>query len=209
MQVVLNPSGFYRDMQKTGGYVEPLIYTLVIGAVAGVIAVVISIFGAGLRFGAGMGIASLIFMPIAAMISSFFSGAIMFVIWKLMGSTQRFETAWRCVAYSMAVFPIMLLLQSIPYLGSIIGLALIFWLMFHASVEVHAIDRSKAKTVLGILAVVMILLNVSSERTARKFQAQMEEYSGKLEGIENMTPEEVGEALGKFLKGLEKAQQQE
>ncbi len=80
--------------------------------------------------------------------------------------------------------------------------------MFHASVEVHNIDQKKAQLVIGILAVIMIFLNVSSERTARKFQAQMEKYSENLEGLENMTPEEAGEALGKFLKGLEKAQQE-
>ncbi len=126
MSVILNPSGFYREMQKTGGYVEPLIYVAVMGAIAGIIAAVISIFGGGLRFGAGAGFAAIIFLPIAAIISSFVSGAIMFVIWKLMGSTQSFHTSWRCVAYSMAVFPLMMLLQWIPYLGSIIGVALIF-----------------------------------------------------------------------------------
>ena len=54
----------------------------------------------------------------------------------------------------------------------------------------------------------MIFLNVSSVRTAGKFQAQLGKYTESLEDFENMTPEEAGEALGKFLKGLEKARQE-
>ena len=48
----------------------------------------------------------IIFMPIAVAIGSFIGGAILFIIWKLMGSQEDYETAYRCGAYLMALAPI-------------------------------------------------------------------------------------------------------
>lgn len=204
-RVLLDPAGFYRSMAKSGGYTEPLIYVVVMGFAAGVLATLTSILGGGIRFGAGAGFFAMFLLPIVAVISSFISGTIMFVIWKLMGSGQRYETAWRCVAYSMAMFPAMMILQWIPYLGSIVGVIVVIWLMINASTEVHDIERKKAQLVLGVLGIFMVLGNISSERTARQWEARMEQYGGQLEQLENMTPEEAGEAVGEFLKGIEKA----
>ncbi len=207
-RVLLEPAAFYRGMAKTGGYTEPLIYVVVMGFAAGVLATLTSIFGGGVRFGAGSGFFAMFLLPIVAVISSFISGTIMFVIWKLMGSNQAYETAWRCVAYSMAMFPVMMILQWIPYLGSVAGVIIIVWLMINASTEVHGIERKRAQLVLGVLGVFMVLGNISSERTARKWEAHVERYGDQLEQLENMSPEEAGEAVGKFLKGIEKGAQE-
>ena len=204
-RVLLDPAGFYRSMAKAGGYTEPLIYVVVMGFAAGVLATLTSIFGGGIRFGAGAGFFAMLLLPIVAVISSFISGTIMFVLWKLMGSSQGYETAWRCVAFSMVMFPAMMILQWIPYLGSIVGVIVVIWLMINASTEVHAVERKKAQLVLGVLGVFMVLGNISSERAARQWEARMEHYGGQLEQLENMTPEEAGEAVGEFLKGIEKA----
>lgn len=207
-RVLLEPAAFYRGMAKSGGYTEPLIYVVVMGFAAGVLATLTSIFGGGARFGAGAGFFALFLLPIVAVISSFISGTIMFVIWKLMGSSQAYETAWRCVAYSMAMFPVMMILQWIPYLGSVVGVIIIIWLMINASIEVHGIERKKAQLVLGVLGVFMVLGNISSERAARKWEVHMERYGDQLEQLENMSPEEAGETVGKFLKGIEKGAQE-
>ena len=203
--VLLDPAGFYRGMAKAGGYTEPLIYVVVMGFAAGVLATLTSILGGGIRFGAGAGFFAMFLLPIVAVISSFISGTIMFVIWKLMGSNQNYETAWRCVAYSMVMFPVMMVLQWIPYLGSVVGVIVVIWLMINASTEVHAIERKKAQLVLGVLGIFMVLGNISSERAARKWEAHVERYGDQLEQLENMTPEEAGEAVGEFLRGIEKA----
>ncbi|MGI9317694.1 MAG: YIP1 family protein [bacterium] len=204
-KVLLQPAEFYRGMAKSGGYVEPLIYVIVMGFVAGILATLTSIFGGGVRFGAGAGLFAVVLLPIIAIVSSFVSGTIMFVIWKLMGSGESYETAWRCVAYSMAMFPVMMILQWIPYLGSVVGVVIVIWLMINASTEVHAIERKKAQVVLGVLGIFMVLGNISSERAARKWEAHMERYGDQMKQLENMSPEEAGEAVGEFLKGIEKA----
>ncbi|MGB5706495.1 MAG: YIP1 family protein [Arenicellales bacterium] len=204
-RVLLQPANFYHDMSKAGGYTEPLIYVVVMGFVAGVLATLTSIMGGGMRFGAGAGLFAVILLPIVAVASSFISGTVMFVIWKLMGSGESFETGWRCVAYSMVMFPIMMVLQWIPYLGSIAGVVIIIWLMINASTEVHSIERKKAQLVLGVLGLFMALGNISSERAARKWEEHMERYGEQFKQLENMSPEEAGEAVGEFLKGIEKA----
>jgi uncharacterized membrane protein YdjX (TVP38/TMEM64 family) len=42
----------------------------------------------------GAGFGAIIFMPIAVAIGSFIGAAILFVIWKLMGSQEDYETAY-------------------------------------------------------------------------------------------------------------------
>ncbi len=211
-KVVLGPAVFYRGMAKLGGYGEPLIFIIVMGLIAGIVAAIMSIFGSGLALGGGFGFMAIVTLPIVAVIGSFISGAIMFVIWKLMGSAESFHTAWRCVAYSMAIFPITMILQWIPYLGSVIGVVAVIWLMIHASVEVHKIEKNKALIVLGVIGAILVLMNLSGERAARSLESRLQQHTGQLEsqleGIEDMSPEEAGEALGKFLKGLEKGQKE-
>lgn len=63
-------------------------------------------------------------MPIAVAIGSFIGAAILFVIWKLMGSQEDYETAYRCGAYLMALAPITTLINVIPYAGAIISLVI-------------------------------------------------------------------------------------
>ena len=212
-RVVLDPSGFYRDMPRSGGYAEPLIFTIVMGVIAGIVAGIGSILFGGFRIGMGLGLGAVIAMPIMAIIGSFVGGAIMFVIWKLMGSGESFHAAWRCVAYSFGAWPLMMLAQWVPYLGSLVAAALFYWLMFHASVQVHGVDTGRSRLVIGLVAGLLFLMNLSSERSARIMDARMEQLGqqmeGQLDNLENMSPEEAGEAVGQFLKGLEKVTKEE
>ena len=53
----------------------------------------------------------------------------------------------------------------------------------------------------------MILGNITSEYQSRQVQEQFEDFGASIEeqfeGIEDMSPEEAGQALGEFLRGLE------
>ncbi len=208
-RIALDPGGFYRDMARSGGYAEPLIFIVVMGVIAGIVAAIGSILFGGMRIGMGFGLAAIIALPIMAIIGSFIGAAIMFVIWKLMGSGESYHVAWRCVAYSFAVWPIMMLAQWIPYVSSFVAAALFYWLMYHATVQVHGITDNRAKYVIGGLAVLMLLMNLSSERSARIMDERMEQLGSQMEGhlqnMENMSPEDAGKAVGEFLKGLEQA----
>ena len=212
IRVITQPGEFYRDMAKTGGLVEPLIFVVVMAVATAVFLLVLSLVGIGSvgAMGMAMGLGSIILMPIIAVLASFIGAAIMFVIWKLLGSSEPFEVAYRCVGYASAIYPLTAVLGLIPYLGSIIGVAWGMYLMVFASTQVHLISQQKAALVFGILGLFLIIMNLGSEMTARRLAPHLEGMGGQLEKLENMdemTPEEAGEAVGNFLKGLEKARQ--
>jgi len=204
--VLTAPGEFYRQMPKSGGFLEPMLFLVVMAIVGAIIFITLGFLGLG-TFGAmGVGIGTMILMPVMAVVGSFIGGAIMFVIWKLMGTQEPFEVAYRCVAYASAIYPITALLGLLPYLGSIVAIAWGMYLMFTATKEVHHLNEKTASMVFGILGLVLIVSNVSSEMAARRMATEVEKLTPAIENIQNMEPEEAGKMVGEFLKGLEKAQ---
>jgi hypothetical protein len=182
--VLLSPSAFFREMPRTGGYVEPLVFMVAMGVVAGLIQSVFAILGLHIAAGLAMGVASIILFPIVIAISGFIGAAILFVIWKVMGSPESYETAYRCGAYISALTPITTVLGLIPYLGPVAGIALATFYIVIASVEVHRIPSKKAWLVFGIIGAILAVMNVSAQFAARravrdvaKFQTEMEKAS--------------------------------
>lgn len=206
LKVIKNPVAFYRDMPRTGGLVDPLIFAVAMGLVSGVLMAILSIFGLGSAPSFWMGITFIIIYPIMVAIGSFIGAAILFIIWKIMGSQEPYETAYRCMAYAMAITPITILLDIIPYLGNIISLIWWLYIVIAASTEVHNIPRKKAFIVFGIIFLLIIISSTCGQVASRKLQKSMEEYSGSME---DMTPEEAGKAFGEFMKGMQEAVEKE
>ena len=204
VQVITRPVDFYRSMPKTGGYAEPLIFVLVMAVATGIVLTFFSFFGGGRMGAMAAGWAAVIIIPIMTLLGSFIGAAIMFVIWKLMGSPEPYETAYRCVAYATAIYPVTAIISLIPYLGTVIAVAWLTYLMVIASTEVHKLTRNTALIVFGILGLLMLMFNLSGERAARHFESQLEHMGQSMENMEDMSPEEAGKAVGEFLKGMEK-----
>ena len=217
-KVLTGPAGFYRAMPTDGGYVNPLIFIAVMAVASGVLAAILSIvgLGAGASMMGGTGFMMIIMLPIGAAIGSFIVAALLFVVWKLMGSTKNYETAYRCIAFATAIMPITMLLSIIPYLGTIAKNLWGAYLLFIASTEVHAIKQQTAKIVFAVLAVITVIVGVKSEYEMRKFQSYYEQAVKDVKGnpnvgsilkdmenMENMTPEEAGKAMGEFMKSVE------
>jgi hypothetical protein len=188
IKVLSSPSAFFREMPKTGGFVEPLVFMVVMGVIGGLIQTMFSIIGLRLAAGMAMGAASIILLPIFIAIFGFVGAAILFVIWKLMGSQESFETAYRSAAYISALTPITTVLGLIPYLGSPISIVLATFFLVAASVEVHKISSKKAWLVFGIIGAIFIIMGLSAEFAAKriavdaqKFQREMEEASKALQ----------------------------
>ncbi|MBT8114399.1 MAG: hypothetical protein KJP04_03415, partial [Arenicella sp.] len=66
----------------------------------------------------------------------------------------------------------------------------------------------------GVLAAILLITGISGERAPRNMQHTIERSLSEsglpgafkdLENLDEMSAEETGEAVGKFLKGLEKA----
>ena len=114
MQVITNPVGFYQSMPRSGGYVEPLLFAVIMGVIGGVLQAVLSIFGIGFTGSILMALAGIILGPIMIAIFGFVGAAVLFVVWRLLGSQESFEVAYRCGAYVTAVTPVRTVLNIIP-----------------------------------------------------------------------------------------------
>jgi hypothetical protein len=203
VSVITNPAGFFRDMPVGGGYADPLIFTVAMGVLAGIVMTLFSLIGLVHADTFMMALATVVFMPIFTGLASFIGAAILFVIWKLMGSQCSYETAFRCGAYASAIFPITTLISVIPYVGAMVGLLWMMYLTVIASTEVHKIAIRKAWIVFGILFAVMIFLNINTQIAARKARKEIEKWGVPIERMNEMTPEEAGKAFGEFMKGVE------
>lgn len=212
IKVLTSPESFFRGMPKTGGYVNPLIFMIVMGVVGGLIQSIFSIIGLRVATGLAMGVASIILVPIVIAIFGFVGAAILYLIWKLMGSQEEYETAYRCAAYISALTPITCVLGIVPYIGGAVGVALAMYFTIIASIEVHRIPSQKAWLVFGIIGAILILLNITGEissrrmvREAGKFQKQMEKTTKEMQKQVEGATKEMQKATEEATKEMQKA----
>jgi hypothetical protein len=202
--IATNPVDYFKTMKTSGGFTDPIIFIAVMGAIAGLLASLFTLISLG-NFGiVAMGIGSIIIVPIMAIIGCFVSSAFMYIVWKLMGSEQSYECAYRCVSSTMVVMPLMVVLPIIPYIGNVIAVAISFYLIYLATLHVHNISSQKSKIVIGVIAALVIFTNLSGERFQRNVTAKMDGYVKEF-NIEGKSPEELGKAMGEFMKGFEEA----
>ncbi|MGA7826367.1 MAG: YIP1 family protein [Geobacteraceae bacterium] len=208
IKVVTTPAVFFREMPKFGGFVEPLVFMVIMGVISGLISgllqAISSLLGLHLFVGTQMGVAAIVFMPIMFALGSavfgFVSAAILFVIWKLMGSEESFETAYRCVAYLAALSPITALLGIIPYLGGAIGFVVFCFYLVTASVQSHGIAPQRAWVVFGILAAIFVVFSVSAQIAARRFARNMEQAAESWKGASDEM-QKAAEEMQKKMEG--------
>ena len=212
IKVLTSPQTFFKGMPKEGGYVKPLIFMIVMGVVGGLIQSIFNIIGLRVATGLAMGVASIILVPIVIAIFGFVGAAILYLIWKLMGSQEEYETAYRCAAYISALTPITCVLGIVPYIGGAVGVALAMYLTIIASIEVHRIPSQKAWLVFGIIGAILILLTITGEissrrmvREAGKFQKQMEKTTKEMQKQVEGATKEMQRATEEATKEMQKA----
>jgi hypothetical protein len=216
IKVLTSPQAFFKEMPKTGGYVQPLIFMIVMGVIGGLVQSIFSIIGLKVATGLAMGLASIILVPIIVGIFGFVGAAILYLIWKLMGSQEEYETAYRCTAYISALTPITCILGIIPYIGGAVGIALAIYFTIIATIVVHRIPSQKAWLVFGIIGALLILLTITGEissrrmaREAGKFQKQMEDTSKQMqkqmEGVSKEMQKATEDATKEMQKNIEEA----
>lgn len=215
LQVITRPHVFFNQMPKSGGFLPPLFFMVILGLATGLIHTLLTL----LRLSPGgtvIGLAALILVPIVVAIFGFVGAAILFVIWRVLGSGESYETAYRGMAYTAAVIPITAVLGVIPYIGSILGLAWMTYLIVVVSIVVHRIKTKTAWIVFGAIGALFALASLSAEIAGRKMAGRMEAWEQEhqdrikqLENLQDMTPEEAGKAMGEFLKELQEAAEKE
>ncbi len=207
LKIIRTPVEFYQTLPKSGGFAGPIIFVLIMAIITGLETALFSLFGLG-AFGAmAAGLASIIILPISAIIGSFIGAAIVFVIWRLMGSSENYETAYRCTAYISAIYPITVLIGLLPYIGIIVGVVWFMYLLTIASIEVQQLNPKTTYIVFGILAFLLIISNISAEITTRRMISDVEKIQQQFGNPDEMTPEQTGKAMGDFFKALEQSAQ--
>lgn len=219
--VLTDTARFYREMPTAGGFGAPIFFLAVMAVIMAVILSLLSFVGFGMG-GVG-GIFFILFAPIGAIIGRFIGAGIMFLLWRLLGSELSFEGSYRCIAYASALYPVSVLLRIVPYLGTVLTVALAVYLLYQASVETHKIQQRKALIAMSIVGLLMLFSNLSGERQMRHMEASLvpvqdsmqrtedalEQLGRSMEGYqqsgEEMTPEEAGRAVGDFFRGMNEA----
>jgi hypothetical protein len=194
IRFITSPTAFYREMAKKGGFVAPLVFMVAMGVVGGIIQAIASLLIPNPMAGAMAGLASIVIIPIMVAIFGFVGAAIMFGIWKLMGSEEDYEAAYRCGAYAAAFTPITMILGLIPYAGSSVGIVIMVYLMVVASVEVHRLPANKAWLVFGIIGAILIFGSISAQMAAQKFAGQMQENVALMQESSDVMQESAKQA---------------
>lgn len=162
-EVLLRPTEAFTRMQREGGLVNPLLYTLILGMVGAVAGFIFSVGfraigiggenGLGALLGAGASsFAILILTPFLIIIFTFiFAGIIHLVLMLLSGANQPFETTLRVVCYASGSASI---LQLIPLCGSLI--ASVYSLVLNSIGLARAHETDTWRGVVAVLSPVLL-----------------------------------------------------
>ncbi len=180
-KLLFKPADFFRAMPRNDGFLDPLLY-VVMAAVLGVVLNTIESFvshGAGIR-DIGILFIQLMVVPLIAVILSFFFAGVCFALWSFMGSQENYQTSYRCLAYMQLVFPIVVLLSILPYLG-LLGIVWWLYMMVIASREVHNVPLKPALLVFGIIAAIPALVYYSSVSATLKSEQRLQALTKELQ----------------------------
>lgn len=203
LKVITSPAAFFREMPKTGGFSDPLLFMVIMGGLSGIVQAVVTILGLKAGFSVGMAILSIVLLPILFGIFGFIGAAILFFIWKFMGSQESYETSYRCLAYLCALTPLTTLLGIIPYAGSLLSIILIVYFYVVMSVETHKVASQRAWLVFGTLGLIVFLLNMGAGLTQLRIDREKARYEKQLEET-TREMRKSAEETRKELEGLRK-----
>ncbi len=210
-RVITDPAGFFQQMPRKGGFGAPLIYVIVIAVITAAVQAILGMIGFGPAGMFATGIAGLVLLPILAAMGSFIGAAILFVIWKLMGSEEDYETAYRCAAYAYGYAPVAALVSGIPYAGTLVQILWPTVLIVLATIHVHGRKPALAWGVFGVLGILAAVSMLGTEIAARRFITELENASQQMEhkyGDDEFTPEDAGQAVKDLLQNLKKMEQE-
>ena len=210
-RVITDPAGFFQQMPRKGGFGAPLIYVIVIAVITAAVQAILGMIGFGPAGMFATGIAGLVLLPILAAMGSFIGAAILFVIWKLMGSEEDYETAYRCAAYAYGYAPVAALVSGIPYAGTLVQILWPTVLIVLATIHVHGRKPALAWGVFGVLGILAAVSMLGTKIAARRFITELENASQQMEhkyGDDEFTPEDAGQAVKDLLQNLKKMEQE-
>ena len=200
--VILQPAVFFQTMPRSGGFLAPLIFLLVMTVIYAVIVTVITAVSIGEFVGAAL--FGILLGLVLIVIGAFVTSAILCVIWMMMGSKERFEASFRIVCYTSSIWPISAVLIIVPYLGTAVWVVWGTWLIILASLHLHHLPRNKSIAVFGIVGAIFLALSLAGEHAGQRSMQQIEAIQDQIEGLDPSNPEDAA----KIRDLMEKLQQQ-
>jgi hypothetical protein len=223
--VLRNPKEYFTSMVKKGGMVEPIIKSVVYGAVAGILGMIWSFFGVssmgmfGGMHGGGIGIMILVGALIGSIIGLFVGAIIILILSAISGGSTDFETNTRVSASLMVLYPVSSLFGfagGIHYsLGVVISVLISLYgifLLYNALVYALGGKQGSAKIISIVIAIIPVIVLVSGLICARGVMSTSDQLMRKSEKMvkdmeknKNST-EDAMKKLDDLRKRMEKAQ---
>ena len=187
-ETLLNPKDYFSSLPLTGGFTEPLIKAVIYGTIAGLFSLLWTVLGlsalGGTMWSGTIGVLTLIYSVIGAIIAAFIGGGIMLVISAICGGNTDYEANFRVATSLMVVYPINAFLAFLygihTDLGSVVGLAVTIYslyLLYHATILSLKGKESSVK----IVAIVLVLLSLLGYYGSRKVSRTALDYSDMFE----------------------------
>lgn len=207
---LLAPKEYFSKMETTGGMGEPIIKALIYGTIAGIFALLWSLFnisGASGLFGGAVGILALIWSVVAAVIGVFIGGLIVLIVSSITKGNGEFEPSMRVAAALMVVMPISAFfgfLGGVHLLSSVISLAINLYAiyLFYIAVTLSLKGEDKPTKIISIvLAALLALFFIIGLGT----RSAINKYSRYSEKEINKVLDEYQDAAEDMAKELEEA----
>lgn len=217
-ETLLSPATYFAGIQKTGGFLEPIIKVLVYGLVAGAFYFLWSVLGLssagafGAMLGGGVGIMALVAQLIFAVIGLFIGAVIILIISAICGGSTDFEANLRVSASLMVLAPINAILSVLGglnlWLGGVVSLIVSLyglWLLYNALTKALGGKEGVARVIAIVLAVLLALSVISSLTCYKAATGLSEKYGKQAEKMMEQMPQDMDqEKAKKMVEELQK-----
>lgn len=216
--VLLTPAEYFSTMEKSGGFVEPLVKAVIYGTIGGILNflwITLNLAApTAMMFGGGFGPSVIFSTIIAAAIGLFIGGAITLVISAICGGSTNYEENVRVTASLMALYPVSAIFNLLGFnltLSGIISLLVSLygiWMLYNALIKALNAKEGPAKVFSIILAVLPILLIASSLLCYKAAQKLPDEMMKSIPMDEKKAQEAVNKLIEEAKKQAEQEQEQ-
>jgi hypothetical protein len=159
-EVMKSPSRFYREMPRTGGYTDPIIFAAVNVAVYSLFYLLFNPGAYDFKgFSSPMIFAVALLIPVIGVIALFLDATLLHIIQKTLGGKGTYEGTVRFVLYSSAASSLL----WIPLAGGIFGVyQLYLYVVGGRFVHEVSLERSALAMFLSILMAIGFVMLISS-----------------------------------------------
>ncbi len=214
-KALLSPKEYFSTMEITGGMGEPIIKALIYGVIAGIFALLWSLFnisGVSGLFGGAVGFVALIWSIIAAVVGVFIGGVIVLIVSSICKGNSEFEPSMRVAAAIMVIMPISAFfgfLGGVHLLSSVISLAInlyaLYLLYIAVTVTLKGTDKPAkiVSYVLGGLLVLFFVIGLGTRSAVNKYSKFSEKEINKVLDDYKEAAEDAAKELEEVAKDIE------